>query len=129
MEAQIGANSYNVRVKETLVMSVHGGDLKKYIVDTYNKDPVPLYYHRRTVTDAEATPDEGNVEKILGHKIDQKGKYWFKVKWEGYPESDATWEPINHFFHRYSAPLIKYGRHNQLDLNIFWHLAPEPMTQ
>ncbi len=38
---------------------------------------------------------EYNVEKILKMKI-EKGKKMFFVKWDGYPSSQNTWEPIDH---------------------------------
>ena len=72
-------------------MTAIAGDLKRFVEDKYNGNPIPLFYHRRTVIDVEAAPDEGQVERILGHKVSDDGKYWFKVKWEGFPESDATW--------------------------------------
>jgi hypothetical protein len=34
------------------------------------------------------------VEELLEKKLDEQGKEIYKVKWKGYPESDATWEPI-----------------------------------
>ena len=123
-----GANSYEIQVKENLIMDVNVGDLKRFVEDKLNGDPVPLFYHQRTVTNLEASPDEGVVDKILGHRVDKDGKYWFKVKWEGLAESDATWEPINSFFHRYNAPLIAYGRKQHISLNVFDFLSPEPMT-
>jgi len=37
------------------------------------------------------------IEKILNKK-DLKGKIYYFVKWEGYPDSDNTWEPIEHLY-------------------------------
>ena len=123
-----GANSYEIQVKENKIMDVNVGDLKRFVKDRFNGNPVPLFYHRRTVTDLEAAPDEGIIDKITGHRVDRDGKYWFRVKWEGLSDSDSTWEPINSFFHRYSAPLIAYGQKQNISLNIFKFLSPEPMT-
>ena len=125
----MGSNSYEVEVKEGYKIPTTATFLKPYMTDTQNYNPKPLFYHRRTIIDTEAAPDEGNVECILGHRVNASGKYEFKTKWEGYSEREATWEPINHFFHRYSAPLIKYGRERKWELNIFKYLSPEPMTQ
>ena len=33
------------------------------------------------------------VEKVLDRYIDELGKKWFYLKWMGYPEDQATWEP------------------------------------
>ena len=32
------------------------------------------------------------VEKILDHKVDSRGKRRFFLKWKGYPNEDNTWE-------------------------------------
>ena len=42
--------------------------------------------------------DEGEqeffvVERILGKGKDIDGNTIYKVKWEGFPEEEATWEP------------------------------------
>ncbi len=37
--------------------------------------------------------DYYNVEKIIGKKI-VNGKALYKIKWEGYPMSQCTWEPL-----------------------------------
>ena len=36
-----------------------------------------------------------NVEKIITRRIDGK-KNLYLIKWEGYPITDCTWEPISH---------------------------------
>lgn len=38
---------------------------------------------------------EYNVERIVDKK-QIRGKTYYKVKWEGYPYSQCTWEPIDH---------------------------------
>ena len=34
-----------------------------------------------------------NIEKILGRR-NINGKLQYKIKWEGYPLSQSTWEPM-----------------------------------
>ena len=42
--------------------------------------------------------------KILAHK--KVGATWkFLTTWEGFPESEATWEPIGHFSIGMQPPL------------------------
>ena len=36
------------------------------------------------------------VEKILEKRIDKKGTAMYRVKWEGFTEDQATWEPEDH---------------------------------
>lgn len=38
--------------------------------------------------------DEYLVEKIIGKRI-KNGKIQYKIKWEGYPLSQSTWEPVS----------------------------------
>ena len=35
-----------------------------------------------------------NIEKILDRRKVNGGKYEYKIKWEGYPMSESTWEPM-----------------------------------
>lgn len=44
------------------------------------------------------------VESIIGKKV-VNGKLYYRVKWEGYPESDSTWEKPAHL--RYVADMVK----------------------
>jgi hypothetical protein len=53
--------------------------------------------------DMETAPESGshpeaeplyNVDKIVGHKM-IKGVRYYRIKWEGYPSSANTWEPID----------------------------------
>lgn len=34
------------------------------------------------------------VEEIVGKKVCDTGAFIYKVRWEGYSESDDTWEPL-----------------------------------
>jgi hypothetical protein len=36
------------------------------------------------------------VEKIIGRRENKNGNYQYQVRWQGYPDSQATWEPIEH---------------------------------
>ena len=89
-------------------MGANRCDLKPYRPDTYNKDPVPLFFHRRTVVDDDALPDEFEVMRILDHRVTKKGDVEYLTHWKGCPEEEATWEPINSFFHRYSCDFVDY---------------------
>jgi len=47
----------------------------------------------------QATADEKEyeVEKIVGHCMDDQGTVHYCVKWLGYPWEQNTWEPLEHF--------------------------------
>jgi hypothetical protein len=62
----------------------------------------------------------------LDHKIDDKGNWSFLTWWRGCPQSEATWEPPNHFFHRYASDIVKYVRQKKLPLDIFKYLSDKP---
>lgn len=44
------------------------------------------------------------VERIIGKKVMGK-KVLYKVKWQGYPESESTWEKVSHL--RYVSELVE----------------------
>ena len=50
--------------------------------------------------------DEWLVENVEGHRRNKQGEVEFLVRWEGIKE--LTWEPLQHFFHLYSQPLVDY---------------------
>lgn len=45
-------------------------------------------------TGTESDEELYNIEKIIGHKM-IKGMPHYRIKWEGYPSSANTWEPID----------------------------------
>jgi hypothetical protein len=54
--------------------------------------------HKLKVSEIEGSASTNyEVEKILDHKIDEKGEKRFLVKWKGFPDSDNTWEPKRNF--------------------------------
>ena len=61
--AREGEASYKIEVKPSHLMGAHRGALKPYILDAFTDRPIPLYYHRKTVTDQGGTPDEGILEQ------------------------------------------------------------------
>ena len=121
-----GEYSYQIEVKPGLIIKAHRSFLKPYQEDVFNKDPIPLFFHRRTILDEEARPDEYEVEKILEHKQLEDGSFLFLTKWEGHPEEEATWEPINHFFHRYSAEAVRYCLEKGVPVEILKYLQKRP---
>jgi len=60
---------------------------------------------------------EYEADCILGHRI-REGAYEFHTRWKGFRAEDDTWEPVNHFFHRYSSDLVKYVRDHGLSKKI-----------
>jgi hypothetical protein len=44
------------------------------------------------------------VESIIGKKV-VEGKLYYNVKWQGYPDSDSTWEKPSHF--RYVSAMVR----------------------
>ncbi|SPQ23246.1 5a5eb28f-11e3-4221-b78b-cf2abd6e3472 [Thermothielavioides terrestris] len=53
--------------------------------------------------------EEFVVEKIMSHMIDENGKPFYEVKWEGYEKkSDRTWEPEENLIENASEVLNEY---------------------
>jgi len=78
-----GENSYLIQVKDNLVIKAHVTFLKLAFNDTYLGQPIPLYYHQRTVIDPEAQGDEWIVDKILKHRY-RNGELEFFNNMEGF---------------------------------------------
>lgn len=108
---------YEIQLNETSTVRAHASFLKLYREDKFSGDPIPLYYHQRTVPDPDAAPDEWNVEQILEHRI-RNGVHELKVLWEGYSAEEATWESPPHFFHRVSEPVVKYCQKKGIPLDV-----------
>ena len=45
------------------------------------------------MSEEESEGVEYEVEKIIGKRVNKNRKY-YKVLWKGFPESEATWEPV-----------------------------------
>ena len=124
---RVGEHSYEILVDEELVKDAPAIFLKKYKPDFFNSNPRELYFHKRTVVDRETTPQEWVVDKILDHKVDSQGRYKFLTHWEGADEKDATWEPVNHFIHRYNSNWVKYCQEKGLSMDLIPSLSARPM--
>ena len=120
---------YTIRVKPGKEMAVARSFLKPYVEDKYNKEPVPLYFHRRTVIDEEAHDDEMIVDKILDHKIDAKGDEWYLTQWKGGTPEDATWLKPNAFFHRYNSDFVDYCMSKGISPKVLPYLQRKPTEE
>ena len=74
-----GEYSYLVEVAPGEVKRIHRSFLKVHIADRFSGTPLERFFHRRTVIDEEAQPDEWEVEKIMGHRLgpDKNGDFWY----------------------------------------------------
>ena len=122
---RIGQHSYEVQVGEENFLTAHASYLKAYVEDDFCGEAVPLFLHKRTIVDEEAQPDEWEVDKIVDVTY-KNGLPHFKVHWKGYDEGDAKWEPPNHFFHRYSSPVIAFCQSKGIPLDVTKFLSPHP---
>ena len=122
-----GQRSYVVEIKPGVLQNVARNQLKRFRNESPEGQNFPLHFFRLTPQEEIGHEDEWQVEKILKHKATKKG-FMFFTKWEGYPESEATWEPVNHFFHRYSAPFVNYCLANGLQdrVEVLSHLSKRP---
>jgi hypothetical protein len=121
-----GADSYVLQMKGGSTQAVPRKFIKEYIEDTQLGTSIPLHIHRRTEVEADVAPDEWEVEEIIKHKKGKDGVLQFLTWWKGSSRECATWEPPNHFFHRYAFPLIDYCRKNKISMDIIRHLSPTP---
>ena len=115
-----GADSYVIQDKPGHDRPVHSSQLKPHVEDTYADAPLPLHYFKQTEMDMTDEVDEWDVEEILEHRQDEDGKWSYLTKWVGF--SAPTWEPLNHFVHRYNVGWAEYCKRKGLNVNIIDHL-------
>ena len=104
-------------------MKAHRSFLKICHDKNLQGKPLPLFFYQRTEQDLEAEPSEWKVEKILRHKKDSSGKVCFLTHWVGYPESDATWEPVENFIHTWNPDFVNYCKTHKIPINLTQYLA------
>jgi hypothetical protein len=129
VKARTGWTSYLVEERPGFEHSAHRSQLKPHLEDPLEGDKLPLHFFRRTLEEEAGTSGEWEVNKILQHRTGPGGKLQFLTLWEGFPESDATWEPASHFFHRYAFPLIQYCRQKGLKIDAATELSPKPVER
>ena len=93
--SRFGEDSYWVETKPGFSIHTTSRFLKERIEEPGGA-PIPLFYHQRTQVEEEGDVAEGVPEAVLEHKI-HKGKLVFKVKWEGSPLEEASWEGVESF--------------------------------
>ena len=119
-----GWHSYVIETREGHEVAVHRSHLKAHVEDEYSDEPRPLFYHAQAVEDLGVQVDEWEVERITSHRRDTDGELQFLVKWRG--SDKKTWEPVGHFFHRYSQDFIDYCKQARLRPDIVTYLADHP---
>jgi len=126
---RVGEGSYIIEVKPGIEHHAHDDQLKKYILDVYAGTSKQFHYYRGSSRDIDWQTDEYEAEKILAHKKRRDGTWVFKVKWKGCDPIENSWEPLNHFFHRYSNVLVKYAKEKGLtsELDVLGVLSSEAM--
>jgi hypothetical protein len=120
-----GQHSYQIEVQPGRQQAAHRSQLKEHTPDPLGK-PLQLYHFKQAPEDVEAQPDEWLVEEIREHRC-KNGDWEFKVKWQG--SKQLTWEPLSHFFHRYSAPIIDYIANKDIKVDVVDQLRRHPQEE
>jgi hypothetical protein len=120
---RVGAMSYDVDMKEGTVRAVHQDQLKPWV----GGESINLYHFQPGYHIQEVTPDDRNVEAVLGHRKGPQGQLLFRTKWEG--ERATTWEPPGSFFRAYNHKLIKYCQDNSLSSELVGQLRIVPSPE
>ena len=101
-------HSYVIDIDAGTQQEAHRSQLKPYLEDVWSGRPLKMFRFRRAVQqdDEDVQPDQWLVKKVEQHRRGADGYPEFKVQWEG--SEERTWEPLHHFFHHYSQPLLDY---------------------
>ena len=127
--AREGQESYLIELLEGVIKKAPRRFLKAFVEDKFNGEPIPMFYHRRTVTDPHVHPDEYIVDKIIGDRVRPDGSREYLTKWMGESEEDATWEPINAFVSRYNSDWVAYCARKKILPEIYKGLRSQPTPQ
>ena len=119
-------HSYTIQVKENKLQEAHVIQLKRCREEEPRGKPVPLFYFQGGFADMETEQDEGEVERIVRHRIGKDGEFEFLTKWVGLDASENTWEPVRHFFAKYCANWVKYVKDHNLQIDVVKFLSHEP---
>jgi hypothetical protein len=121
IRARTGEHSYVVEMHPGKTQHVHRDKLLLWIDDVLHGDTVPLFFF----ADPRVCDDDVNeyiVEKITRHRRTPQGGFEFLTFWRGYPDSEASWEPLENFFVRYSVDIMKYLNDHHMNINIAYQL-------
>ena len=118
-----GESSYNVQVKPNGSMEVHASDLKPSSEDDPAGQKIADFLFLPTVQPQDTTPDEWNVDKIVKHRMNKRGRLEFLTQWEN-AKGEDTWEPVDSFVHGFNAQLFKYCPLKGLKLDLLQYLQP-----
>jgi transposase InsO family protein len=129
VKARTGLASYVIEERPGFEHSAHRSQLKPHIEDPMEGDKLPLHFFRRTLGEELEAEDEWVVDRILKHRVGEDGKLQFLTKWEGFAETDATWEPVGHFFHRYSFPFVQYCKLHKIVFDAAQYLSTKPVER
>ena len=113
---RFGEDSYWIETKPGFSIHTTSRFLKERIEEP-GGIPLPLFYHQRTVVEEEGDVAEGVPEAILEHKV-EKGKLVFKVKWEGSPVEEASWEGAESFVPGVNGVWRKYCEANGIKIDL-----------
>ena len=108
--ARKGEHSYIVEIQQGKTQEAHRSQLQPHIHDGYNGKPMPMWYTSGKAHEIEATPDEYDVEEVMGHRKDAKGKLQFLVRWKDWDPTDQWLQPVANFFPQYNALVVEYCR-------------------
>ena len=102
----------------------HVSSMKRFFGPIYGGRRVPLAFSRVAKESLQESGErEWVVEKILKHKT-VSGELQFLTAWKGFPEEEASWEPLGSFIHRYSSDFVEYAKgHGLYDLPLLHHLT------
>ena len=126
VKRRISEHTYEIEIAPQKFKEVHRDQLSGWVDDDLVGPPVPLYFYASVFETLEE--DWWPVEKILRHRETRDG-WSFLVKWEGFPESDNTWEPLKNFFNAYSRPLIRYIKEKKLKVDVPAVLEDEEIVE
>jgi hypothetical protein len=117
----INANAYELELPSTLKIHpvINVSSLKRYKDGSKQFPDRPMPFDRPPPV---ATEDSGaqqfEVERVLDHRrMGRSKRVQYLIRWKGYPDSEATWEPIENLEGALEL-VIEYNQKKKVDLGV-----------
>jgi hypothetical protein len=113
---QIGETSYEVEVSSGKFTTLHVSQLKPHWDNEFSEEKLELFHFTPSKEEFDSTLDEWEVEKVIRHRVNARGKLEFLVQWKGFKEH--TWEPLMNFIQRYNLDWREYVTKSKLKFDL-----------
>ena len=128
VQKRLGGDTYALKVRERLYRDQHHYQMKPRVPDRRGKH-VQLDYADLEVDEDNAFTEEKeyNASKIVGYRpgLNVPCGYEFKTQWEGFGQTQDSWEPASAFVQGYTQCFVNFLKGRKINLKVTDVCVPE----